>query len=191
MNARQKHQPLTLFILQSTWKSPSIHSPFSLSSFFAFLHFFFFVIYPLILFPIQCLRESLTLTHSALTSKYKCVLNLKSWGSTLLRLRAALSLPPGVRFLSWTSSSSTSWAMARTVDVTSPGRRSPLVCSASSLATIAAVSPERSWEPNAATGEQSQVRGRLMEAKKSAKEEERKLAEAWRGRWKRGMERVQ
>ena len=64
--------------------------------------------------------------------------------STLVRLRAALSLPPGVRFLSWTSSSSTSWAMARTVEGTSPGRSSPLVCSASSLATIAAVSPERS-----------------------------------------------
>lgn len=65
---------------------------------------------------------------------------------TLVRLRAALSLPPGVRFLSWESSSSTSWAMARTVDGTSPGRRRPLVCSASSLATIAAVSPDRSWE---------------------------------------------
>lgn len=63
---------------------------------------------------------------------------------TLVRLRAALSLPPGVRFLSWESSSSTSWAMARTVDGTSPGRRRPLVCSASSLATIAAVSPDRS-----------------------------------------------
>ncbi|TNN61190.1 hypothetical protein EYF80_028575 [Liparis tanakae] len=71
---------------------------------------------------------------------------------TLVRLRAALSLPPGVRFLSWTSSSSTSWAMARTVDGTSPGRRSPLVCSASSLATIAAVSPERSWESNGDDG---------------------------------------
>lgn len=65
---------------------------------------------------------------------------------TLVRLRAALSLPPGVRFLSWESSSSTSWAMARTVEGTSPGRRRPLVCSASSLATIAAVSPDRSWE---------------------------------------------
>lgn len=67
---------------------------------------------------------------------------------TLVRLRAALSFPPGVRFLSWTSSSSTSWAMARTVDGTSPGCRGPLVCSASSLKTIAAVSPERSWKPN-------------------------------------------
>lgn len=67
---------------------------------------------------------------------------------TLVRLRAALSFPPGVRFLSWTSSSSTSWAMARTVDGTSPGCSGPLVCSASSLKTIAAVSPERSWKPN-------------------------------------------
>lgn len=72
---------------------------------------------------------------------------------TLVRLRAALSFPPGVRFLSWTSSSSTSWAMARTVDGTSPGCRGPLVCSASSLKTIAAVSPERSWKPNRVTVE--------------------------------------
>lgn len=35
--------------------------------------------------------------------------------STLLRLRAALSLPPGVRFLSCTSRRSTSWTMAFTV----------------------------------------------------------------------------
>lgn len=60
---------------------------------------------------------------------------------TLLRLRAALSFPPGVRFLSCTSRRSTSWTMAFTVYVMSPAWRFRLVCSASSLAMTAAVSP--------------------------------------------------
>ncbi len=50
--------------------------------------------------------------------------------------------PPGVRFRSCTSSSSTSCAMALTVEGTSPGLNSPFVCSANSRATIAAVSPD-------------------------------------------------
>lgn len=65
---------------------------------------------------------------------------------TLLRLRAALSFPPGVRFRSWTSSRSTSWIMALTVKVMSPAWRLLLVCSASSLAITAAVSPAFIWK---------------------------------------------
>lgn len=61
---------------------------------------------------------------------------------TLFKLRAALSFPPGVRFRSCTSSRLTSWTMADTEYAMSPAYRWFLVCSASSRAMLAAISPD-------------------------------------------------
>lgn len=80
-----------------------------------------------------------------------------SSSSTLLRLRAALSLPPGVRFLNCTSRRSTSWTMAFTVKVMSPAWRLRLVCSANSLAMTAAVSPAFSCKKRTKTKNRSKL----------------------------------
>ena len=160
-----------LFISLLTQRSPSIWSLFPPSSLFLLI-FWHSPCTPLQCYNLQENHLSHSITHWTLTESVPDRV-------TLVRLRAALSLPPGVRFLSWTSSSSTSCAMARTVDGTSPGRRSPLVCSASSLATIAAVSPERSCEPNRATGwRRDTARVRRWEVKMKVG----KRRESWRGR---------
>lgn len=61
---------------------------------------------------------------------------------TLFKLRAALSFPPGVRFRSCTSSKFTSWTMADTEYAMSPAYKWFFVCSASSRAMLAAISPD-------------------------------------------------